>query len=401
MRRLLRRFTVAAAALTLAAPACTSGGGGDGGDFRATRVAGSVVVQMPGEASRALREGESVPAGTSFKTGRGARVRIESGGRAIELDGESEATLLGSGRMSLELGRILAEAPGARTLSFDSRGVTAQVTGGATRLERRLGAVRVGVYSGATRVDLLGRGIEVPRLRQLDVAGAVPLQRVPAPLLLSAKDPWDRRLLGDVLDFDANLDQYARGFNAEFGAEAVTSEFFTPFVTLASYRLVDEPLRVLEPADILIGLVFAQRLATRAGNPRRVKAFFDEMRALRELRATWGLIAKERGLDLQALLRSVLDSIRRGTAPPAPGGPAGPSGPQPTPSPSPTTSPRPRPTGSPSPSPSPSPTPTECSVLDRLLGTCDEATGSGGSGGGQSTNNDPCSVLGILLDPNC
>lgn len=400
MKRLLGRLAVGATALMIAAPACTGDGGGDGGDFRATSVAGSVTVQAPGEASHTLREGESVPAGTSLKTAPGARVRLESGGRAIELDGESEATLLGPNKMQLELGRVLAEAPGARTLSFDSRGATAQVTGGAARIERKLGRLSVGVYSGVARVDLLGRGIEVPRLRQLDIAGAVPLQRVPSPLQLSDKDSWDRRLLGDVLDFDANLSQYARGFNAEFGAEAVSSEFFTPFVTLTSYSLVDGPLRALEPADILIGLVFAQRLAARSANAARVKPIFDELRALFGLRATWGLIAKERGLDLRTLLQAVLDAIRRGTAPPAPASSPGPGGPRPTSSPSPTSSPRPRPTRSPSPSPSPSPTPTECSVLDQLLGTCDQA-GPGGSGDGQASSSGDCSVLGILIDPNC
>lgn len=403
MRRIPLRIVVAVAALTLAAPACIGGGGGDaGGDFRAERVAGSVTVQSPGEESHALREGEAVPVGTSIKTGPGARVRLESGGRAIELDEVTEATLLGTSKMSLELGRALAEAPGARTLSFDSRGVTAQVTAGAARIERKLGRVSIGVYSGEARVDLLGRGLQVPRLRQLDAAGTVATQREPTPLQLSGADPWDRRLLGDVIDFDANLSQYARGFNAEFGTEATSPEFFFSFVSYRNTRYYETWLPVLDPADILIGTLFAEKLAARGGD---VRSHFVAMQRLRAMKppASWGLIAKERGLDLRGLLRTVLDAITRGTTPPQTNNnAAGPGpGPGPTANPTPTNKPRPRPSKSPSPAPTPSPTPTECSVLDRLLGTCDEAASSGASGSASSSSSSGCSVLGILVDPDC
>ncbi|MFY9587313.1 MAG: hypothetical protein WAT66_07655, partial [Actinomycetota bacterium] len=383
-----------------AAPACIGGGDNDaGGDFRADRVVGSVTVQAPGQAPQALREGETIAAGTSFKTGPGARVRLESGSRAIELDQVTEATLLGTNKMSLELGRALAEVPGARTISFDSRGVTAQITGGAARLERKLGRVSIGVYSGSARIDLLGRGVEVPRLRQLDAAGTIATQREPAPLQLSPKDAWDREFLGDVIDFDSSLDQYARGFNAEFRTKATSPEFYFSFVAYRNTNYYETLQPLLDPADILIGTILGQQLAKRGGD---LRAHVYAILRLHQLNATWGLIAKERGLDLRGLLRAVLDAISRGTAPPQTNNNASGGGPGPQPTPTQTSKPRGRrPNPSPSPAPTPTPTPTECSVLDRLLGTCDENQSSGAGGTSGSSSGSGCSVLGILIDPDC
>jgi hypothetical protein len=398
MKRATGRIGLAALALVLAAPACIGRGGGDGGDFRATRVDGEATIQLPGEHSRTLREGDRVPVGTAIHTTHGTDVRFESGGRAIELGADTQVTLVGSGRMSLEVGHVLAEAPGARLLSFDSRGVTAQIVGGAARIERVLGRVSVGVYSGVARLDVLGRAIEIPRLRQLDLAGAFLGQRVPTPLQLSDRSPWDRRLLGDVIDFDANLQQYARGFNAEFGTEAVAPQFYFSFVSYRNDRYLQSLIKVQEPADILIGIVVAQRLAAQPGNRAGTERILNGIQALRNQRATWGLIAKEKGLDLRALLQAVIDAIRKGTAPPSSNGSTNntASGPGPASNPRPSGSPRPRPSRSPSPGPSPSPTPTECSIIGSLLGTCDTS-----GGGGASSASGSCSVVGILIDPNC
>jgi len=120
--------------------------------------------------------------------------------------------------------------------------------------------------------------------------------------------------------------------------------------------------------------------------------------------ATWGLIAKERGLEMRLLLPAVLDAIRRGTTPAAApggsgggGGGAGGGGGGPTAQP--TTKPKPKPSPTPTgPAPSPSPTP-PCMILDRLLGNCGgQASGTSSSGAGGAAN---CSVLGVLIDPNC
>lgn len=395
---------VLCAALALAGTSCIGRGRNDaGGGLRAVQVTGAVIVQPAGQAARPLREGDGIAPGSIVKTGKDARVRLSTDGKqAIELAPETEATIRGAGGVSLDRGSALGEA-GSRSLSFDSGGIGVQIASGAARLERLLGTLRVGVYSGAARVSLLGRGVDVPAYRELFFAGGIPVERSPKPLQLNAADPWDRRLLGDVLELDRELAQFGRGFNSEFGAQAAAPVFFVNFVPVpqAVATVAAAPVGT-SAADKLIGLVFAQQIAQRDGNPAHVRTLFNALIAERRAGATWGLIAKERGLQLRPLLQAVLGAIRRGTAPASsPGSPGSGGGSSPPPpSPGPTASPRPRPTRSPSPSPPASPTPTPtCGPLDRLLGNCDDASrsssASGDAGGAR------CSIVGVLLDPKC
>jgi len=400
------RALLGAAALMLAAPSCIGGdnaGGGDG--LRATKVVGAVMVQAPGAASRSLREGGTVAPGSALTTGKDARVRLEAReGRAVELAADTRATIVAVDHLSLDLGAALAET-GKGKFAFDSRGVGVRLSDGAARLDRRLGRLRVGVYKGAVVVDLIGRSVDIPAYRQQDFAGGVPLDRDPLPLALDDGDPWDRSLLGDVLELDRGLAQFVRGFNSEFAQQASVPVFFTAFVPgPAVEATANKAPADVTPADTLVGLVFAQRLAARSGNDANMQRFFAEMVAEFQQGATWGLIAKERGLEMRLLLPAVLDAIRRGTTPAAApggsgggGGGAGGGGGGPTPQP--TTKPKPKPTPTPTgPGPSPTPTPT-CLILDKLLGNCGgRASDAGSSGAGGAAN---CSVLGVLIDPNC
>jgi len=403
----MKRFgpvLLGAAALMLAATSCLGGSHrGGGGGLRATSVVGAVTVQTPGEPAHALRQGSTVAEGSALTTARDASVRLEDGeDLAVELAGETRATIVSSQRASLDLGAALAETAKG-SFAFDSRGVGVTVSNGAARLDRRLGTLRVGVYKGSAHLDLVGRTADVPVYRQQDFAGGVPLERDPTPLTLDDRDPWDRRLLGDVLELDKGLAQFVRGFNSEFSQQALVPVFFTAFVPVrAAATVVATAPADVSAADKLIGLVFAQQLSARDGNDSQLARHFGEMVAEFQQGATWGLIAKERGLELRLLLPAVLDAIRRGTTPPpvpsgGAGGGGGGGGSTP-PTPRPTGSPKPTPSPSPTKTPSPTPTPT-CSLLDQLLQNCRGAQSSGsGSPGGGAPN---CSILGVLLDPKC
>jgi hypothetical protein len=398
--KLPARLGAAAAGLMIAGTACFGHGhGGASRDLKAARVTGDVTVQAPGEDARALREGDTIRAGSGVHTGKDSSVRLEGGaGRAIELAGDTQATIVSAGDVSLDVGSALGES-GEGTLSFDSRGVGVAVGDGTARLERLLGVLRVGVYSGKTRVDLGGRGVDVPAYRELDFAGGIPVDRVPRPLTLSASDQWDRRLLGDVIEFDQEISQYGTGFNNQFTGQVTAPSFFGGFVGVTNVSFVGGYLGQ-RPAEILIGLVLAEQVASKTH--AAAQRLFPSMLTERSQGATWGLIAKEHGLELHSVLQAVLDAIRRGTAPGSSsgGGGSGGGGQSPGPSPGPTGSPKPKPTGSPSPGPSPSPTPTPtCPPLDRLLGLCPSSGAS--SGGGTSSAPEDCSLVGVLLDPDC
>ena len=408
------RAVVAFVVLVAAGASCVGGGGGGGnGSFEAAELSGSVSVRAPDGAVRTLERGDDVPAGSVIKTGSDdSFVRLEAGaGRAVELLADTQVTMVDARTVTLDIGRVLGQTGTRQPLTISSRGTVVQVSvDGASRVERLLGALRVAVYAGSSRVELLGRGVDVPRFRELVVAGGVPLEREPRPLTLSATDRWDRRLLGDVLDFDRELGQFGTGFNAEFGSVPIAPRFFANFVTLPSVGFLRAQLPTNQPAEILVGVVFAQRLAAEAANQLRLPEFFAALVNLRDQGATWGLIAKEMGLDLRLALQGVRDAIARGTAPePAPdggrtgGGGGGPTGgggagtgggggggSTPDPEPSPT------PTGEPTEPPDDEPPPEECSVIDTLLGQCPEPAGNSGSSAASS-----CSAVVALLDPNC
>ena len=403
--------TFAGVVLVAAAAGCVGGGGrGANGSFEATDITGSVTVRAPGAAGRALEEGDTVPAGSVLKTGANdGFVRLESGsGRALELLADTQVTLVDARTASLDLGRVLGQTGTEQPLTIESRGTVVRVSvGGASRVERLLGALRVAVYQGSSRVELLGRGVEVGRFRELVVAGGVPLEREPRPLTLSATDRWDRRLLGDVLDFDRELGQFGTGFNAEFGSVPIAPRFFTNFVSLPSVGFLRAELPTNQPSEVLVGVVFAQQLAAKVSNQAVLPQLFSQLVGLRDQGATWGLIAKEKGLELRLALQAVRDAIARGTAPPpqSGGGPGGGGGnggggngggggggtPGPEPSPTPTDEPTEPPPGG------EDPPPEECSLLETLLGQCPESAGT--TGGSRAA--EPCSAVDALLDPNC
>jgi hypothetical protein len=263
-----------------------------------------------------------------------------------------------------------------------------------------VGALRVGVYAGRASISSLGRDMDVPALREVLVAGGVPLERAPRPISLSADDRWDRRLLGDVLDFDRDLGQFGRGFDQEFAAQAVAPAFFAAFVPLGNNTgFLTGVLNQNEPSDVLVGLVFALTLSGRDGVP--LPDSFVALLAERALGATWGLIAKEKGLQLRDLFGAVLEAIKRGTTPPSPStstsGGSNNNGPN---------RPSPGPSGSPKPTPSPTPTatptqppPTPCPPLDQLLGRCTRGRTSSSTAGASASSD--CAVLESLLEDRC
>ncbi|TMK19789.1 MAG: hypothetical protein E6G68_05445 [Actinobacteria bacterium] len=403
----LARMLVATAALLLAAPACVGHKGAlAGGALRVASVAGEVAVQPQGLASKALHEGDVVRPGSALRTGKDGRVRLEDGAdRALELGTDSEATLVSASTVSLDLGSALAQT-GKGVFSFDSRGIGVRVSGGAARLERALGVLRVGTYAGTAHVDLLGQGVDIPAYRELDFADGVPVDRNPSPLTLNDGDPWDRRLLGDVLEFDREITQFGDGFNRQVSGLVTSAAFYEPFVGVPRVtNVVAHQPPATKPADTLVALVFAQRLDRLDGAASRVTRNFTAMLNERTLGATWGLIAKERGLPLQPLLQEILASIRRGTAPQAASGGGGGGGggfgsgnpPRQSPGPQPSGSPKPKPSKSPTPPPSASPSPTPCGTLDRLLGLC----GGAGTSSAGSNAPPPCTIVGVLIDPTC
>ena len=404
------RLLACGMALALTASACVGHKGARvGGPLRATIVVGDVTAQRTDGQAHTLHVGETISAGESIRTGPAARVRLEAGGgRALEFGAATSSTITSARGVAMDAGSALAETGGV-PWTFAARGTGIDIPAGATRVELALGVLRVGVYAGGAHVDLVGRGVDVPAYHELEFAGGIPVERTARLLTLSDGDPWDRRLLGDVLEFDREITQFGKGFDNQFAGDVTDAVFYGSFVSVSNIASVTRCAASNEPSssDELIALVFAERLDRLDGSRYRVRTNYCSMLRERAGGGTWGLIAKERGLPLQSLLQDVLDSIKRGTTPEASGGGGGGGGfggggggnPSPQPTPKSTGSPKPHPTTSPSPGPSPSPTPTPCGTLERILGLCGGASSSSGSSGGTAAPN--CTIVDALLDPNC
>lgn len=391
----LRRSLAALALVVLAAPACIGrGGAGAAEGFRAAEVSGSVLARRPGdEVWRSLRSGHRVVPGSEVKTEDGAWARlVREGGPEVELGPQTDVRVISSGHLSVARGHLLGRPAGV-PIRFESRGVSARGGRGVLRFDREL-SLRVGVYEGEARVELLGSGLDVPALREVVVAGGT-LPREPAPLQLSPEDRWDRRILGPVLDLDRELTQYGRGFDAQYAGQATGPAFFARFVGVPQVAFVGGALSLRpDPSDVLIGLIYALAVSRRSGGA--LDAVFAELLDLRRRGATWGLIARMRGLTPADVIRALVDAISRGTSPPPPPpGPSGRAGPGGSSGPGPGETPSPKPKPKPSPSPSPSASPTPCDPVQQLLGRCT----SGSSGGGGSSAE--CDPVRLLVDPNC
>lgn len=376
MRRLAAIQGVAAAlSLALTASACFGPSHAKAsGSYRAAEVEGRAEV-LRNEAWAPLAEGSLVSAGDEVRALSGASVRLtQEDGPEVELAPESHVGLRPGGAVEVVSGNVLGIARAGAPVVLESRGVTARGTGGALRLDRNL-SMRVGVYGGAATLAAAGGRTDVPRLREAVVVGKT-LPRVVDPLSISALDRWDRRFLGEALDVDRELRGLARGFDAQYGHASDGAGFFGEFIPLRSLSFVEPYVPTAHASDVLVGLVVAALVRQEQGES--LASAFAGVMDLRMRGASWGLIAFERGLDLDDLLTLVLRAVGgRLTSLPGLGGSGGSGsggsggggpgssddgdGPQPTPGP--TTSPSPSPTQSPTPPPTEDP----CDDPEELL----------------------------------
>lgn len=376
-RRAALQGLAAAVALVLAASACIgSSHAGGRGAYQAAGVEGRVQI-LRAEVWSPLAEGAVVSAGEEVRTLAGAVLRLEQeNGPEVELAPESRVRVLSGGAVEVVSGNVLGVARGGAPVVLESQGVTARGRAGALRLDRSL-SMRIGVYSGAAALASLQGGTDVPRLREVVVVGRT-LPRSVEPLSISPLDRWDRRFLADALDVDRELRSLARGFDAQYASAAGSASFFGDFVPVRSLSFVEPYVDGARASDVLVGLVVAALIRQEEGES--LAGAFSEGMDMRLRGASWGLIAHERGLDLEDLLTLVLRAVAgKLTALPGLGGSGtgssgggsggggsggtgggnggGGGGGGPSPTPSPTTSP----------SPPPPPPPDPCDEPEELL----------------------------------
>jgi hypothetical protein len=370
------RILALAVLLALVGGACF-GKHGVGSALRSVAANGVAELRAAGAANwEPLADGRRVAPGADVRTGDSSSVALErDDGARIELGPRTEVHVDGVTRLTLASGRLLTSI-NENSIAIVNGNLIAAAEKALFRVDSIFG-VRVGSYGGTVAVTEDASVVTVGDLTQIEVTGGVFRTRDAVPLRISATDPWDRQVLADAIELDRQLRVYDRRFKADFGRRVTDPSTFLAFAPGLPLAAVVTSLQATgDPSDVLFGVLAARRL----GGAQHTLA--DVIR-LRAAGATWGVIARLKGIATKDFLQLVISALLPQASPSpgatgtgglgggggGPGGGGGGGGPTSKPTTKPTTSPTP--THSPSPSPSPSPT---CSAVDQLLGRCTGVT---------------------------
>lgn len=325
------RLASPALAFVLVAGAC-NGDAEAGRPMRLEVLEGEATLIRDGR-QEVIRSHSAVGVGDTIVLRKGlAELRLARG-RIFELS-NAEVSITGSAGLRLVRGDLLADVTAPARVDAESVEVLARK--GAFRINRAL-ATRVGAYEGKVDLRADADELSVPRYRQAIVAGGV-LPTVARPLRISAADRWDRRYLQDALDLDARLSNFGRGLEAQLGSASGLPFFQAVAPTGLDVAFV-APFLGGRRSDVLIALM----LALEAKRGATLEGRFTRMFELWRDGASWGLVAREFGVEQPNLFTRLLDAIaragivftggrgpalRRAPSPPPPG--RGSPGPSPT-----------------------------------------------------------------------
>lgn len=358
-----RVVLLAVAAMVAVAGACSDDGLNAGDARLDVGRNAEVLVARPGQNPSRVSGRRTLAPGSKVEVVSGSADLELAGGPKVELR-RGSAVRIGV-RPTLVDGDLLVTSTGNRSLTVSAGGSEVRIVG-AARLSRDL-ALSAASYRGRLWLRSAGRSLEVPALRQGDVASLGVVSDRPEPLDYDPTDAWDRRFLGQAIELGEELEAKSEGFTSSLRPdEGRTPGYFRLLLpALENEPSFGPPLLTAErpPGETLVGATI-----TVAGERGSFAARWRQVFAFRADGAPWGLVALDQKVnDAGGLVRSLDAAIGRATlafappdptrtppsaAPQSPGGsgPAGSSGTGVTPTPSPTTSP------SPTPSPSPSPT---------------------------------------------
>jgi hypothetical protein len=267
-----------------------------------------------------LRDGEVIGVGDLASLQPGDVVQADRGARAIlRLQGDriieiaafktkARVRIANGARIEAQSGNLLARAQAQTEVVFGD--VEASGSGATFRLDRGLASSRAAVYKGRIRLTAPGeRSLSVSRLRQASIA----VDDVPGmadPYRINADDPWDRQLLGHVLDLEEELTLLATGFQNQLGRQRPTLAFFRALAKGRDVSFMRPYLRRAPATDLLI----AFNIALRAQEDS-VKHAFKQAFKWFERGASWGVVAEllnVRGRILIAQIERIIELSTKG-----------------------------------------------------------------------------------------
>lgn len=213
-----------------------------------------------------------------------AEFALEGGADARQgkIQGNSRLLVRSTTSVEAQEGNVLMRVSESTKVLVD--GVTASASESVFRIDRRLGSVRAGAYTGSVLLDAPGQtDMRLPRLHQATiVAGDLPNQT--RPYQLDLKDPWDEVVLEKVVELEQTLVALSRGFTGQIGRQRPGIAYFR---ALAGNENVDFIRRYLsrKPSDLLIGFTIARNADTG------LRPTFQDAFELFDAGARWGIAA--------------------------------------------------------------------------------------------------------------
>lgn len=285
----MRKLVMLTAVLAVAASACTGTGSGDS-DYRVVALSGTVEHTDGDGEWEEVDEEADLAVGTRVRTGeRGRAVVRLPDDRSVELGPGTElsvtdpdAVLLGSG------GSALASAPGSITMSLGDVGVRG--VAGMFRVDRGYQDV-VKVYEGSVRLPGSGWDGTIPALRQaVLISGS--LSRAPRPANVNPDDRWDASLFGDAITIGDHLDRLEGGLKRQLPGTPTPDVVARAIPRKVPAKVVTSRLQ-RRPKGRWAEVAVASVVAMRTADEEPVHGVLDSVLDLRELGASWIIVAAE------------------------------------------------------------------------------------------------------------
>jgi hypothetical protein len=294
----MKRKSVLLLTVTLLAGACARGGPGASEELRVIPLEGDVFI-LEGTEKNPVEEAEELQLGAVIGTGEGGRALVNLPlGQAVELAPRSSLRVRQPDETELLTGQVLAGAPVGLTVSSGAAEVRG--AGGFFRLERYVGAMRLGVYSGSATVH--GWDGRLTALEQVGVAAGI-VPEAPAPLQVDPSDPWDVRRLRQAIQVGLSLDDLERGLGAELQGAASSETISGVLPRGLPAEDAERQLRRVSPSEALVAAMVAIQAARRDGLSS-LDALREVVR-LRELGAQWIVVVARWQLYTDAILNAL------------------------------------------------------------------------------------------------
>jgi hypothetical protein len=294
----MRRKTILLVAVALLAGACARGGQGGSDDLRVLPLEGDVFT-LDGADKTPVEEAQALDLGTVVGTGRNGRALVDlPNGQALELAPGSSLRVDGPDQTELLTGRVLAGAPAGLTVSSGAAEVRG--AGGFFRLDRYVGAMRLGVYSGSATVH--GWDGRLGALEQVGVAAGI-VPEAPVPLQVDPSDRWDVRQLDRAIQVGLSLDDLQRGLGSELQGAAASQTLTRVLPEGLPAEDAGRQLRRVRPPEALVAAMVAIQ-AARTDGVSSLGALREIVR-LRELGASWIVVVARWQLYTDAILKAL------------------------------------------------------------------------------------------------